>query len=118
MKMNLKFLSFISVLLMSFFSTIGIFESVRSEVVSHKKESCNTNNNGELSANKDLLIKLLTSLNAVDRADAAFRLGKMGKNASSAVPQLVTFLKDSNPYVRNSAIEALGEIVPALLFLS
>ena len=46
----------------------------------------------------------------LQRAHASVLLGKMGKEAASAVPHLLAALKDGNRQVRHSAADALGEI--------
>ena len=46
----------------------------------------------------------------LQRAHAAVLLGKMGKEAASAVPHLLAALKDGDRQVRCSVADALGEI--------
>lgn len=55
-------------------------------------------------------IERLYSSDPVERADAAFQLGRMGKGAAPAVPFLIGVLKDRHWAVRKFAAEALGEI--------
>ena len=57
------------------------------------------------------LTAALNDPNIVIRCNAAYALGKIGKGASSAVPELITALKeDSSGFVRFSAAWALGEL--------
>jgi HEAT repeat protein len=67
------------------------------------------------------LIARLKSDDWAERLHAALALGRMGREAATAVPDLVETSKDGDPYVRKGAILALGDIgadaaaaVPAL----
>ena len=55
-------------------------------------------------------LEKIDSLEPLQRAHAAVLLGRMGKEAASAVPHLLAALKDGNRQVRHSAADALGEI--------
>ena len=55
-------------------------------------------------------LEKIDSPDPLQRAHAAVLLGKMGKEALSAVPHLLAALKDGNRQVRHSAADALGEI--------
>lgn len=69
--------------------------------------------------------KLITDLRSTDanvREDAAFKLSKLGKEAKQAVPALTEALKDDNPLVLLSVVEALKNMgkyaesaIPSLL---
>ena len=70
----------------------------------------------------DKLITDLKSTNANVREDAAFKLSKLGKEAKQAVSALTEALKDDNPLVLLSVVEALKNMgkdaepaIPSLL---
>jgi hypothetical protein len=54
----------------------------------------------------DELLTRLRSLNYIERADSARRLGEAGVKRS--IPELLPLLKDSNEYVRIQTVSALG----------
>jgi hypothetical protein len=56
------------------------------------------------------LIRLLKNDNPSIRSSAASGLGTLGKSATSAIPQLIMGLRDSDRFARGSAAQALGQM--------
>jgi len=68
----------------------------------------------------DSLIRQLQSGRLPEKEAAAWKIGDLGKSSSSAVPALISALKDDNEIVRRGAPKSLGQIgdrqaVPAWL---
>ena len=57
-------------------------------------------------------ISQLGDSSAVRRQEAADALGQLGSKAAAAIPDLVRAVADTNPFVRGSAVRAIGLISP------